>query len=109
MQERVSPRSRSPRSSICRRAFIASRRSQKAISARAHPAIHRIGAGSEAAVTDRSSGHDEVVIFFSGLLPHGKALPLTRAPANGGCDVSDLGSLALSSVQSWLDDHHMIR
>jgi hypothetical protein len=44
--------------------------------------------------------HDDVVIFFSGRLPHGKALALTQAPANGGCDVSDLGSLAPSSVQS---------
>jgi hypothetical protein len=58
---------------------------------------------------DRSSVHDVVVIFFSGRLSHGKALPLTQAPANGGCDVSDLRLLALSSVQSWLDCFHMIR
>jgi hypothetical protein len=40
-----------------------------------------MGAGNEAAVADRSSVHDDVVIFFSGRLPHGKALALTQAPA----------------------------
>jgi hypothetical protein len=38
-----------------------------------------MGAGNEAAVADRSSVHDDVVIFSSDWLPHGKALPSTQA------------------------------
>jgi hypothetical protein len=68
-----------------------------------------MGAGNEAAVADRSSVHDDVVIFSSDWLPHGKALPSTQAPANGGCDVSDPDCLRPPRFNHGLDDPHMIR